>query len=46
MGKRTRLHKVDNSQVAFAVRGAVFNQQSARHQKISRKENPGSVVKS
>ena len=44
MGKRTRLQKVDNSQIAFAVRGAIFNQQSARPQKISRKENPGSVV--
>jgi hypothetical protein len=37
MGKRTRLQKVDNSQVAFAARGAIFNQQSAWHQKISRK---------
>jgi hypothetical protein len=44
MGKRTRVQKVDNSQVAFAARGAIFNQQSARHQKTSRKENPGSVV--
>src|SRR6266576_2994061 len=39
-----RLQKVDNPQRAFAVRCAVVNQQSARHQKISRKKNPGSVV--
>jgi len=45
MGEQTRLQKVDNSQGAFMVsRGPVFNQQSAGHQKISRKKNPGSAV--
>src|SRR4029077_11016262 len=44
MGKRTRLQKVDNPQGAFVIRRGVCNQQPARHQKISRKKNPGSVV--
>src|SRR5258708_3179112 len=44
MGKRTRLQKIDNAQGTFAVRCGVLNQQSARHQKIPRKKNPGSVV--
>src|SRR5262249_56346776 len=44
MGKRTRLQKIDNSQGAFAVSCGVFNQQSTRQQKISRKKNGGSVV--
>src|SRR5215470_7831616 len=43
-GKRTRLQKVDNSPSTLTVRCGVFNQQSARHQKISRKKNPGSAV--
>src|ERR1044072_981678 len=38
------LQKIDNPLRAFAVRCSVVNQQSARHQKISRKKNPGSVV--
>src|SRR5467141_1803533 len=44
MGERTRFQKVDNPQAAFVVRRGIFNQQSAGHQKISRKKNPGSVV--
>jgi len=44
MGERTRFQKVDNPQGAFVVRGGIFNQQSAGHQKISRKKNPGSAV--
>src|SRR6476661_5681568 len=44
MGKRTRLQKVDNSHSALVVSSGIFDQQSARHQKISRKENAGSVV--
>src|SRR5215470_6509941 len=44
MGKRTRLQKVDNSQGTFAIRSGVFDEQSARQQKISRKKNPGSAV--
>src|SRR4030095_2864188 len=44
VGKRTRLQKVDNPQRAFAVSCGVVNQQSGRHQKISRKKNSGSVV--
>src|SRR6266542_4213 len=44
MGKRTRLQKVDNPQRTFTVCCGVFNQQSARHQKIPRKKNPGSAV--
>src|SRR6266496_1930901 len=43
-GERTRFQKVDNPQRAFAVRGGIFNQQSARHQEISGKKNPGSAV--
>ena len=44
VGERTRLQKLDNSQGAFAVSCGIFNQQSARHQKISRKKNPRSAV--
>ena len=44
MGERTRFQKVDNPQGAFVVRGGIFNQQSAGHQEISRKKNPGSPV--
>src|SRR6266550_4824542 len=44
VGERTRLQKVDNPQSALMVRGGIFNQQSAGHQKISRKKNPGSAV--
>src|SRR5262249_61276428 len=44
MGKRTRLQKIDNSQGAFAVSCGVFNQQSTRQQKISRKKNGGLAV--
>src|SRR6266404_2679003 len=44
VGEWTRLQKVDNPQGAFVVSGGIFNQQSARHQKISRKKNPSSVV--
>src|SRR5437762_10044773 len=44
MGKRTRLQKVENPQGAFVVSCGIFNQQSARQQKIPRKKNPGSAV--
>src|SRR6266404_5654038 len=44
MGEWTRPQKIDNSQGALAVSGGIFNQQSARHQEISGKKNPGSVV--
>src|SRR2546430_9061731 len=44
MGKRPRLQKVDNPQSAFVVSCRIFNQQSARHQEISGKKNPGSAV--
>src|SRR5260370_8443425 len=44
MDKRTRLQKVNNPQGTFTVRCGIFNQQSTREQKISRKKNPGSVV--
>src|SRR5467141_2432922 len=40
----TRLQKVYNPHRAFALRRSVVNQQSARHQEISRKKNSGSVV--
>src|SRR6266700_2662092 len=44
VGERTRFQKVDNPQGAFVVRGGIFDQQSARHQEISGKKNPGSAV--
>src|ERR1700720_4793019 len=44
MGKRTRLQKIDNPQSAVVVSRGIFNQQSARQQKISGKKNPGSAV--
>src|SRR6266480_8047481 len=44
MGERTHLQKLDNSQGALPVSCGIFNQQSARHQEISGKKNPGSAV--
>src|SRR6266480_3447500 len=44
MGERPRLQKLDHPQGAFVVGCGIFNQQSARHQEISRKNNPGSAV--
>src|SRR5262249_24907454 len=44
MGKRTRLQKVDNAIGAFVIGRSVSNQQPARHQKISGKKSPCSVV--
>ncbi len=44
MRERTRFEKVDNPQGAFVVSRGIFDQQSARQQKISGKKNRGSAI--